>query len=96
MSVTKKRVSSSNLALRFYKFDGWTRECLEKYLTKGELIDTEFSHHADTPDNAYFILKPYSKLDMKRLYDEQVSEVLRAFNDNPEWSDLQFMESKNW
>jgi hypothetical protein len=92
----KKRVSSSNLALRFYKFDGWTREVLESYLTKGELIDTQFSHHKDKPDEAYFILKPYSVLDMKRLYDEQVAEVHRAFNDYPHDTDLQFMERHNW
>jgi hypothetical protein len=91
----KKRVSSSNLALRFYKMDGWTREVLEKYLIKGSLQDTEFTHH-DHGVNAYYILKVGSRLDMQRLYDEQVSEVDRAFNDYPSQSDLQFMESYNW
>ena len=61
--MNKKRVSSSNLALRFYKFDGWTRECLEKYLMKGELYDTEFTHHKDLRENAYYILKPGSALE---------------------------------
>lgn len=92
----KKRVSSSNLALRFYKGDGWTREVLEKYLIKGKILDTQFSHHQDPPESAYFILEVGAKLDMPRLYDEQVSEVYRAFNDNPALSDLQFMEHHNW
>ncbi len=95
MSEKKKRVSSSHLALRFYKGDGWTLECLKKYLVKGEFLDSE-KQFGDNPDWAYFVLKPYSVLDMKRLYDEQVSNVHRAFNDAPEMSDLQFMESKNW
>ena len=92
----KKRVSSSNLALRFYKADGWARETLEKYLIKGELYDTQFTHHQDLPVNAYFILKPGSALDMAKLYDEQVSEVHRTFNDYPQDTDLQFMERFNW
>ena len=37
----KKPVSSSNLALRFYKCHGWTREDLEPYLLKGVIQDTE-------------------------------------------------------
>lgn len=94
--MSKKRVSSSNLALRFYKFDGWTRECLEKYLMKGELYDTEFTHHKDIRENAYYILRPGSALDMARLLNEQVSEVHRTFNDNPSDTDLQFMERFNW
>jgi hypothetical protein len=91
----KKRVSSSNLALRFYKSEDWTLEVLNKYLVKGNIVDSQI-RHGDDPAWAYFILSPYSTLDMKRLYEEEVSEVHRAFNDHPEWTDLEFMESKNW
>jgi hypothetical protein len=91
----KKTVCSSNLSLRFYKEDGWTRECLEKYLIRGEISDTEITH-GDDPEFAYYILKTNSKLDMKRLYEEQVGRVDRAFDDYPTMTDLQFMESKNW
>jgi hypothetical protein len=86
--IMKKRVSSSNLALRFYKGDGWTRECLEKYLTRGKLLDTAETH-GDKPESAYFILDVGAALDMPKLYAEQVSEVHRAFNDHPQMSDVQ-------
>ena len=91
----KKRVSSSNLALRFYKSDGWTRECLEKYLIKGSLKDTAETHQYED-HNSYYILDVYAKLNMKNLYENEVGEVCRAFNDYPNETDLQFMERYNW
>lgn len=91
----KKHVSSSNLALRFYKSDGWTKECLEQYLLSGDLLDTE-EMHGDKPKEAYFILNVGARLNMSKLYDQEVSSIFRAFNDHPEMTDLQFMESKNW
>ena len=91
----KKRVSSSNLALRFYKSDMWTREDIEPYLLRGKLGDTAESH-GDGPEWAYYILEVHSKLDMKKFYKEKVSEVYRAFNDYPNMTDLEFLESKNW
>lgn len=92
----KKVVHTSNLALRFYKSDGWTRECLEQYLVSGEIKDTQGLPHLDSVETAYFILSPYSRLDILRLYEDQVSRVVRTFNDNPELSDVQLMETKNW
>lgn len=91
----KKRVSSSNLALRFYKSDGWTREDIEPYLIRGRLEDTE-EMHGDREDFAYYRLEPYSRIDMKKFYAEKVSNVFRAFDDYPNMSDLDFLESKNW
>lgn len=91
----KKRVSSSNLALRFYKCDGWTREDLEPYFIRGTLEDTE-EMHGDREDFAYYRLAVYSRLDMKKFYSEKVSEVYRAFDDYPNMTDLEFLESKNW
>ena len=92
----KKVVHSSNLALRFYKACGWTREILEKYLIEGNILDTEFSHHQDPHAIAYYVLKPYSKLDMASLYKNEVSEVNRMYDDYPEETDLEFMERFNW
>lgn len=90
----KKTVRSSNLALRFYKYDGWTRECLEKYLLSGEIRDTEFSHHKDSPETAYFSTNLNTRLDLGSLYENEVSEVIRAYDDYPYQTDLEFMASK--
>jgi hypothetical protein len=91
----KKAVSSSNLALRFYKIDGWEPEDIEPYLLKGNLEDTEHMH-GDKPEWAYYRLAVYSRLDMDRFYEEKVSAVHRAFNDYPNMTDLEFLKSKNW
>lgn len=91
----KKKVSSSNLALRFYKSDLWTRTDIEPYLIKGSLTDTSESH-GYSEDLSYYILSAGSRLDMKKFYEEKISEVHRAFNDRPWETDLQFMEGKNW
>jgi len=91
----KKRVSSSNLALRFYKRDGWTREDLELYLIRGSIEDTS-EYHGDSDYFAYYILSIASSLDMKAFYQEKVGEVHRAYDDYPHMTDLEFLESKNW
>lgn len=91
----KKSVSSSNLALRFYKRDGWTILDLKPYLLNGDIEDTQIVCE-DVPEYAYFRLTPHSKLDMDRFYEEKVFEVFRAFDDYPEMTDLEFLKSKNW
>lgn len=91
----KKIVSSSNLALRFYKCHGWNLDCLEKYLISGSFYDTEIKHN-DRKESAYFILEPGSTLDIEKLYEEEVSQVFRAFNDYPLETDLQFMKRHAW
>jgi len=91
----KKTVSSSNLALRFYKNAGWTRADIEPYLLTGYLLDTEFLHN-DAPEMAYYILEVHSRLNMPKFYEEKVGKVIRAFDDYPNMTDLQFLESKNW
>lgn len=92
---SKKRVSSSSLALRFYKKDGWTLECLEPYLIRGEFFDTE-RNMSDQKADAYFVLAAGSKLDVGPLYAQEVGEVERAFNDFPLESDLQFLHRLCW
>jgi hypothetical protein len=88
----KKVVQSSNLALRFYKHQGWAKDCLEKYLLKGGILDTEFSHHKDPPESAYFIFVAGSRVDLEGLYKNEVETVLRAFDDKPSQSDFEFMK----
>lgn len=91
----KKKVSSSNLSLRFYKLDGWVREDIEPYLIKGRVFDTQETHK-DSFEYAYFILDVGVRLDMKRFYEEKVSSVHRAYDDRPWETDLEFLEGKNW
>ena len=91
----KKRVQSSNLALRFYKSEGWTKEDLLPYLMKGLIEDTETTH-GDKPHYSYYRLDVFSTLDMDRFYKEKVSEVHRAFDDYPNMTDLEFLKSMNW
>ena len=91
----KKPISSSNLALRFYKCEGWVREDIEPYLLSGKLLDTQETHN-DAIEWAYYILDVGSRLDMKKFHDEKVSSVYRRFDDKPSQTDLEFMESKNW
>lgn len=63
----KKVVHSSHLACRFYKRDGWSE--VHRFLTKGTVRDTEFTHH-DAPANAYYALNVGSALDVDRLMEE--------------------------
>lgn len=94
-TTTKKIVRSSNLALRFYKHDGWTRECLEQYLVAGKIMDTALMFQ-DRPEEAYFLLDVGSRFDMQRLYENEVSDVVRRFDDDPSETDFHFMERFNW
>jgi hypothetical protein len=88
----KKVISSSNLALRFYANDGWTKEELDEYCVIGEV-------HCRNPDDPspYFTLNldKGSFFDCVRLYNEKCGRLIRAFNDYPEQNDIQFMESHN-
>jgi len=91
----KKRVCSSNLALRFYKKDNWTIEDFEPYIIRGCMEDTA-EVHGDSDFFAYYRLSVDSKMDMKSFYEEKVSEVHRMYDDYPNMTDLEFLESKNW
>lgn len=91
----KKPVSSSHLALRFYKADGWTRTCLIKYLKQGEILDTAFTH-GDQAVHAYLYMSPESKMDMRALLENEVSKVIRWYGGDPKETDLEYLESMNW
>jgi len=84
----KKIVQSSNLCLRFYRADGWEKETLEKYLLKGSV---SIKHPKD--ELPYYTLDAGSYFDCAKLYEEQVSLLIRAFDDNLTQSDVQFMEA---
>jgi len=93
--ASKKCVSSSNLALRFYKTDGWTREDILPYLMWGSLEDTE-EVHGDKPEIAYYRLAVGARLDMDSFYKDRVSEVHRMYDHHPNETDLEFLKRMNW
>lgn len=92
----KKVVVTSSLNARFYKAHGWTLAILQPYLMRGGFVDTQFSHHQDKEEDAYFILNPGSVLDMDRLFDNEVGEVKRTFNDHPSDDDKSWLKRFNW
>ena len=91
----KKRVSSSHLALRFYKHAGWTKEILDQYLLRGRVVDIWPGQ--EQRDYWFLDHTQGSRLDMKRLYENEVSEVIR-YSETAEQgkSDLEYMERFNW
>lgn len=88
--MTKLPVRSSNLALRFYVSDGWTRELLEPLLIKGTIVENDLMD-----GDSYFLLDVGSSLDIDKL-DEMKSKLYRRFDDHPEQTDKEFMASFNW
>ena len=91
----KKPVASSHLALRFYKRDGWTLDVLQKYLIKGQFQDTQITH-GDSSEGAYFLPSVGSVIDMKMLFEEEISGIRRWYSGEPRESDLDYLNSFNW
>jgi hypothetical protein len=88
----KKPIHSSNLALRFYLHDGWTKEELDSFCIRGEVNCFHPGDH-----EPYFVLDhtKRSAFDIPKLY-EKCSKLYRAFDDYPNESDVQFMKRFNW
>ena len=82
----KKVIRSSNLALRFYISDGWTKKELDKLCSKGE-VKCFFPADLDT----YFTLTQGSRFNTTLLLDS-CSTLVRTFNDYPSESDREFIE----
>ena len=81
-----KPIRSSNLMLRFYVKDGWTKSILDQYCIKGQV---SIKHPEDI--DPYYTLDAATKLDVIQLYIDHVSVVHRAFNDYPNETDIQYM-----
>ena len=82
----KKVIRSSNLALRFYSSDGWTKEELDKFCLKGE-VQCLFPDDQDP----YYSTLLGTVLDTTLLLDS-CSTLVRRFNDYPSESDKEFVE----
>ena len=89
--MIRKVIQSSNLCLRFYAADGWTKEELDALCVIGEV----YCAHPDD-DHPYFTLdhRKGSMFDVDKLM-ESMSELVRAFDDYPNQSDRQFIEYHN-
>jgi hypothetical protein len=88
-----KSVVISSLAMRFYEKHGWTKELLESYLLRGTL--TTFPQDIDP----YWILEPYSQLDVERLVaDGHVGELVCSdlWGELKGMTDLEILKQRNW
>lgn len=88
------RMATSNLAMRFYKSDGWTREILEKLVIRTGRGGEAF-HYWDDPNFEYWIPNVGTNLNLDELL-KIVTRVDRAFNDYPNESDREFLKRFNW
>jgi hypothetical protein len=86
------RVDVTNLAMRFYKRQGWKEETLRGLVVKF-LHHEPFKYFDDV--DAYWVPDVGTRLDMDKLMT-LVTEVHQAFPDHPSWTDRQVLESKNW
>ena len=87
----KKPIRLSNLAMRFYLRDGWTRDELASLIVKGKLHDP----FPQDKEDGYFILEVGGAFDVKKLA-ERISEVRHTFNDHKGESIEEIIEHFNW
>ncbi len=94
----KYPVVITSLAMRFYKFNGWTEEDLTPYLT-GKLILRGFGE-GELQDQ-YWILDHHigSHLDVKKMLDDEViGELLckEQYGELRGMTDLEILNNRNW
>lgn len=75
----KRPIRLSNLAMRFYKDDGWTKDELIDCLENGEI---DYKEGCPGLCSGYYILPVGSRFDRKKL-QPLVSEVITAFPEQP-------------
>lgn len=81
----KKIIRTSNLALRFYLKDGWTKEELDGCCSQGEV-----NIHTITDEYPYYILDPGASFDTDKLL-AITAKVHRAFEDQERYSDKELI-----
>jgi hypothetical protein len=88
----KKPVYAANLAIRFYKRDGWKKNTLKEYLKSGNIYDTEYSRQTDPPSRAYYLFDVGSEVNIEDLYKNEISEIKKDFEDSPGESDVELLK----
>ena len=87
--LTPKIARTSNLAMRFYELDGWTKDELDSLCTSGS-----FSCKFPDDQDKYWILDTGSAYDVDKMM-EAISEVQFAFKDQVK-SKRAILEEMNW
>lgn len=80
------KILSSNLAMRFYKKEGWSEELLKKCLMPGSRLKF-FNDLIGDWDMAYWVLEVHSHFDLKRL-KPHVTEIRNC--------EGKLIDPKNW
>lgn len=85
--MTKKPIKSSNLAIRFYKYDGWTEEEVQSFILDNQTVcrclpNTEFE---------YYIFPIVPNINLNKLLNSY-STLSRKFDDYPNETDEQFIK----
>lgn len=86
----------TSLAMRFYKYNGWTEEELTPYLT-GKVKLRGFGE--DESRDQYWILEMGSKLDVKKMLDDGlIGELLckEEYGELRDMTDLEILQHRNW
>jgi hypothetical protein len=95
MVQRNKTIVLSNLAARYYKRNGWDIETLNKYLTKGNWVDSNLLHVDD--EDEYYILDIGGCIDAERLlHDYSDVEVIPFGPEEINKSRFDLLNSRNW
>jgi len=85
-----KAAVASNLAMRFYISDGWTKEELDECCVQG-CFDNNWPDDA----NPYYILNRQGSYDVEKLL-AKISKIRRAFPEQHDLTDRELLEQQNW
>lgn len=85
-----KIANTSNLAMRFYVKDGWTKTELDACCHKGE-----FNIHFPGDVDRYYSLDIGGSYDVDKLLP-LISNIERRFKEQSERTDRQLLEDMNW
>ena len=87
MPSDKKPIRSSNLALRFYKSDGWTKEEVQSFV-----LDTQKVDVADEGTSfEYYRFPMLANINIELLL-KSYSKAYRKFDDFPDETDDSFIK----
>jgi hypothetical protein len=87
--IIKKPIYASNLMLRFYEKDGWTKSELDSCCLVGS-VKCFFPKDPEP----YFTLDQGSSFNITKLY-EHCSHLFRSYKDHEKESDIQYLERMN-